>query len=227
MTSLIGIVSIFEVSKAVHLHDLNFLHLRYSERFKARVETTDFSSKPATAELRNLIYDIRSQPIDCLKSRNWISTLGTMAFGTYEAFSICERDVALADRALAYLDRLERGEIPPNEASAEISTIASQFSQNSDDFYPLVTRTVNSLLAFMLAIMVLKGASAVLVTVQSSRYILRQFDRALDMDQELQAKNKELSDSIVALKNQKQEIDEAKSLAEHNALHDALTDLPN
>lgn len=227
ITSLIGVAAVYELSNGVHLHELNFAHLKYSAEFEKRVEIVDFTQKNDMHELKTLIDNIRAQPIACMEQHNFINAMSAKMLGAYHTFELCEADLVIADRALTLLDGIQNGQTDRELVRAELAAIARKFHDHSYQFAPFVARIVDTLLVFTLFVMILKGGSALTISLLSSRSILRHFKLAEDMERQLHAKNSALGNSITKLVKQKQEIDIAKQMAEHNALHDPLTNLPN
>ena len=227
ITSVIGIVSIWELSNGVHLHELNLAHYEYSGKLEKRLKTGDLSSANDRQDIRQLISRIRDQPVGCLEHHDLITKLGTKLLGTYDAFEICRDDLIMADRALNVISSLEKGLLKPEEARKEINLISGIFTEHSHQFAPLVSKTVRALLIFSLLVMLLKGGLVMIISLISSRSILQHFKMSEEMEEKLSAKNSELGNSILVLEKQKLEINTAKQMAEYHSLHDPLTNLAN
>ncbi|MEP6357322.1 MAG: EAL domain-containing protein [Hyphomicrobiales bacterium] len=227
ITSVIGVISIWELSNGMHLHELNFAHYDYSAKLATRLETADLEASVDRQDLKALVSDIRDQPIACLKQHDMLTALSTKFLGTYQAFIVCQEDLVIADRALEILNSLDNGHPSLEAARLELHQISQQFVDHSHQFSPLVSKTVSALLIFSLFVMFIKGGLVVVVSLVSSRSILKQFARSQKMEERLCAKNAELGNSISVLEKQKLEINTAKQMAEHHSLHDPLTNLPN
>lgn len=227
LTSAIGVFSIWELSNGVHLHELNLAHYEYSGKLKKRLITADLSIAKDRREVTEIINNIRDQPVACLRHHDFIKEMGTKFLGTYQAFLVCEEDLKIADRALWIIQSAGNGTIGPVAALREIKEISRVFVEHSEEFAPLVSKTVRAVLIFALFVMMLKGALVMLVSLISSRSILRHFKMSQDMEEKLSAKNHELGNSISVLEKQKLEISTAQQMAEHHSLHDPLTNLAN
>lgn len=227
VTSIIGVVGIFELNNGVALQELNIALITYSAKLERQLELANLTSASDRKVLRSTITEIRKQPIGCLAHDDFLTEFATKVLGTYSAFVLCVEDLAMADRALELLTMIENDDVDPREAKIEIDEIARQFTDHSYEFTPLVGKTVDALLLLTLLIMIVKGGSAILVSLISSRSIMGYFLNAQVMEQELHEKNSALGNSISTLEQQKNEIHEAKRMAEHNSLHDPLTNLPN
>ena len=227
ITSVIGIVSIWELSNGVHLHELNLAHYEYSGKLERRLKTGDFRSANDRQDIRELISRIRDQPVGCLEHHDVITKFGTRLLGTYDAFEICRNDLIMADHALSVIDSLENGTLNPEEARKQINLISGVFTEHSHQFAPLVSKTVRALLIFSLFVMLLKGGLVMIISLISSRSILQHFKMSEEMEEKLSAKNSELGNSISVLEKQKLEINTAKQMAEYHSLHDPLTNLAN
>lgn len=227
ITSVIGILSIWELSNGVHLHELNLAHYEYSGKMAKRLKTGDLRSESDRQDIRQLINRIRDQPVDCLEHHDLITEFGTKFLGTYDAFEICRNDLIMADRALNVISSFEKGLIRPEEAHKEINEISDVFTEHSQRFAPLVSKTVRALLIFCLFVMLLKGGLLMIISLISSRSILQHFKMSQDMEEKLSTKNFELGNSISVLEKQKLEINTAKQMAEYHSLHDPLTNLAN
>ena len=227
VTGLLGVFAIFELNKGVYFHELNLAHLKNSANFERKVRDFDLSEKRHIIELRKALMDVRHPARECLHSRDFVTQAGTFLLGTNRLFSLCEEDINASNRAFELLDMVEAGTVSRVIAIAELREIALAFHQHSYDFEPLVALTVDAMVWFALLAMVLKAVAVFGVSLFSSRVILRHFNHAEAMERELQLKNKELGASLTALEKQKGEVDLAMQMAEHNALHDPLTALPN
>lgn len=227
ITSILGVLTIFEVSKGVRLHESNFEHLSLSSKLIQRLHDIDLSSKQELDSLESLLIKIKSEPEGCLASVNFFVAGGLKLLGTYGIVEICETDIQIAVRALEITKLLQTDQFDIDEASAEIGQIADQFHHHSMVFRPLVGKTTDALLILAAIIMVIKGVLIFLVTRSSSKSILQQFNHAKRMEKAVLEKNLALEESIGRLESQKEEIAKAQQSAERNALHDALTELPN
>ena len=106
-TSVIGVLSILELSKGVHLHELNLAHYEYGTKLERQLESSVLVTKADLDSIRKTIKLIREQPVGCLKHHDMVIELGTKLLGTYRAFKICEDDIVTADRALHIIDEME------------------------------------------------------------------------------------------------------------------------
>lgn len=226
LTSILGILSVLEVRRGVGLHESNIQHLGLTSQLKDSVykfETPGHSASDVRAQLAI----IRLEPQHCLDSLNPALELGLKVLGTQEIVEICKNDFLLLNEGLVLLDNYEDSTITRTEFKEQFESITNQLHGHSLAFRPLVSKTVNVLLLIAGLIIALKGILVTIITINSSKSILKHYNKAVAMEMEVRVKNDALNESITTLENQKLEITRAHESAEHNAMHDSLTTLPN
>ena len=226
-TSVIGILSILEVSRGVGFHESNIQHLGLTSMLQQKIMPSEGRPAPDIEEIRHLLIEIRKEPDNCLATRNPMLDYGTRILGTDGIYRICQRDTNIIGEALAMIPLYQAGELSETEFLSQLREFSHIMHQHSFEFRPLITRTVNVLLIIAGLILILKGLAVTLISIFSSRSIMRQFQNVVNMQAELRKNNDELETSVTELQHQKIEIVEAQKLAEYNARHDTLTGLPN
>jgi len=227
LTSVVGILSILEVARGVGFHESNIQHLGLTSEFKELAGKLEHGSTAELGELKHLLGEIRKEPEYCLNSINPALEFGLNMLNTQNIIGICEEDLAVLDQASALIKTYESGNITPAEFVKSLEEYGDVLHGHSFEFRPLVSKTVDVLLIIAGIILALKGLAVSLISIVSSRSIMAQFESIMNMEQSLRNSNKELNDSVKVLEDQKQEIEKAQKQAEYNAMHDALTKLPN
>jgi len=226
-TSIVGILSILEVARGVGFHESNIQHLGLTSEFKERVSQLENGSTAELGEIRRLLAEIRKEPVSCLNSINPALEFGLNMLNTQGIIKVCKEDIAILDKATALIPQYENGDISATEFVTTLKEYGDIMHSHSFEFRPLVSKTVDVLLIVAGIILALKGVAVSLISINSSRSIIEQFNSVVNIEKKLRISNKELNRSIKVLEDQKREIKKAQKTAEHNALHDTLTKLPN
>ncbi len=234
LTSIVGFISIFEVARGVGFHESNIQHLGLNSEFQKKVMMLNSNSTSGIEEIQNLLIEIRKEPDNCLATRNPLLDIGTKILGTSGIYDICQHDTDIIGDALAMIPAYQAGEIDEARFLEQFENVGQTMHQHSFEFRPLISRTVQALLIIAGVIILLKGFAVAVISILSSRSIIRQFQKVVNMESELRKNNVELKDSVIVLKSQKIELEKqkvelatAQQLAEYNAKHDTLTGLPN
>ena len=227
ITSVVGILSILEVARGVGFHESNIQHLGLTSKLQQKIMKLEGRSAADINEIRGLLTEIRKEPDSCLAARNPALDIGTKILGTNGLFEICQYDTHIIGKALAMIPLYQAGEVSEEEFHTRFSEYSNIMHQHSFEFRPLISRTVEVLLVIAGLLLILKGFAVTLISIYSSRSIMRQFQNVVAIESELRDKNNELEDSIKVLQLQKIAIANAQKLAEFNAMHDTLTGLPN
>lgn len=227
VTSILGILSILEVARGVRFHESNIQHLSLTAQLKDELHELKSFTKNDMQDIRGLLKEIRLEPSNCLKTLNPVLLTGLKILGTDGVKNICEEDIAQLDKADALLLQYDQSRIGRYQLVEQMKPIVATLHGHSFSFRPLIAKTVNSLLLFTAFLIILKGLAVSIITLYSSRSIVRQFNKVLGMENQLKTKNDQLNLSINQLELQKHELEIANQTAEHNALHDVLTALPN
>lgn len=226
-TSIVGILSILEVARGVGFHESNIQHLGLTSEFKELVGKLEHGSTSELGELKQLLFKIRKEPVSCLNSINPALEFGLNLLNTQDIISVCKEDLVVLDQASTLITTYEIGNLALPEFINTLKEYGDVLHGHSFEFRPLVSKTVDVLLIIAGIILALKGLAVSLISITSSRSIMAQFNNVMKMEQSLRKSNEDLNHSVGELENQKQEIEIAQREAEYNAMHDALTKLPN
>jgi len=227
LTSIVGILSILEVTRGVGFHESNIQHLGLTSEFNELVAQMKLGSNAELGEIKHLLSEIRKEPRSCLDSINPVLEFGLKVINTHSIVNICEEDLAVLNKASALIQQYEKGEVSKKEFIDTFEQYGDIMHGHSFEFRPLVSKTVDVLLIIAGMILALKGLAVSLISINSSHSIMSQFNDIMTMDQKLRESNKELNHTVEVLEQQKHEIEKAQKSAEYNALHDMLTKLPN
>jgi len=227
LTSVVGILSILEVARGVGFHESNIQHLGLTSEFKERVGRLKGGSTTELDEIRSLLAEIRKEPQSCLDSISPLLAFGLNLLNTHGIIGICKEDIRVIDKAVALIPVYEKGDLSRENFVRVFEEYGEILHGHSFQFRPLVSKTVDILLIVAGIILVLKGVAVFLISLLSSRSIMLQFDNIMAIEQKLRISNQELNQTVSILEDKNIEIEKAHKKAEYNALHDALTKLPN
>lgn len=163
--------SVFEISKGAKFHQLNSLHLKYSAEFFAAVSELDGASQIDVRPLRDLVINIRNQPVECLASVNLLNEFIMRQIDTFHAVGLCEKDIIDADQALSLLTQFEQGNVSESELIPQLKTSARIFKLNSTLFEKPITDTVAFVMRTMIPLVVVISVFNIIFIVFMSRNI--------------------------------------------------------
>lgn len=172
---------LFQVAKGAHFHYLNSLHLKHVIELTERVGPP-VDSVPSTPELRRMINDIRTQPVECLRAINALDRLIMRVIGTEVAIQLCEQDIAEADQLLTRIDRYERGGVNDAEMLADLRSGCSQFRDNSERFLQPITITTDFIISSTLSLFGVLAVAMLLGTATLIRSIAAALRRQRQME---------------------------------------------
>ncbi len=142
LSGVIGIFGAFQINKGASLHELNIQHLSHIQSFINGMN--DFKSNKLInlSPLEQQIRDIRKEPETCLKKLNWIDGVVMKLAGTDQAISVCKNDLKIADKALGAINEYKNSSVSQNALKGHLDDAVSGFQKSSEDFQPLVAKTV-------------------------------------------------------------------------------------
>jgi len=153
IVSLLGFFGAVQINKTATLHKLNYLHLKYNQRFFEHVlEIDKYGRNPGV--LREDIKLIRAQPITCLENMGSIERVLLAALGTSRAIDLCSEDMGLADATLALITGYEQGRITDQQLTTGLRRATEGFLANSAEFEPLVDATARVVYRVVLIVLV-------------------------------------------------------------------------
>ncbi len=146
--------------------------------YNVSMELSDFEAgnENALTSLHAAVIGVRAQPAQCLDVINIMDKAIMTMIGTSSAISLCENDLAAADRALATIQRYEVGNITREEFIEQLGGYRDIFLQNSLAFDKPVTGTVNFIVSAMFWVMLVIAVMTVFVllaAVHSIRISIR------------------------------------------------------
>ena len=170
-SALIGVLAAYEISRGAVLHKLNFMHVRYNNELSTQLH--NFSPNTDLDRVRQTIVMVREQPLACLGLIGPVEEMAMRAAGTYGAARLCEVDIESADRAIGMIDAFRADEVSFDQLHRELIVAEIDFKRNSNEFSPLVERTVNFVFWAMMTFMTLKGLIVVYYGLRLSRGVSR------------------------------------------------------
>lgn len=173
--------SLFEISNGAKFHKLNFLHLKYTTEFSNRVSSLENNSVINIFELKELILNVRQQPIDCLDSINFINEFVMKQIGTHGVVDICVKDIKDADYVLSIMSQYDAKEFNKEILISELKNAASAFNENSSRFEKPVSETVLFVIKTMVPLVVIISFFNILFITFVSRTISSSIRGAIDL----------------------------------------------
>jgi len=140
-SAFISIIGAWEISKGATLQQLNVLHLKYNGEFADAIEA--FEPNADAKQLKDAVIHIRKQPVSCLQLIGPLEHIAMQAAGTIIAKNICIQDIAEADRILNDLTNYANGEVSYDNLLLSLEHAQNEFNSHSEQFEPLVDKTVN------------------------------------------------------------------------------------
>ena len=74
---------------------------------------------------------------------NWVDRAVMKLAGTDQAITVCKNDLKIADKALNSINEYKNGSASQNVLSDNLEEAVSGFQKSSEDFQPLVAKTVS------------------------------------------------------------------------------------
>jgi signal transduction histidine kinase len=163
--------TLFEILQGARFHQLNASHLKYIVSFSEQVRQIQADKPINTLVLRKTMYDIREQPIECLKQITAVEKFIMRRIGTYNAIELCEKDIADANNGLALIDSYVDERINRKSFVMQLDILSGIFKQNSIDFELPIVRTVEFIVNLMVPIVIVLSITIVMFIVYLSRNI--------------------------------------------------------
>lgn len=183
-SGLLGVFGAVQINRSATLHKLNFLHIKYNHIFFEHVSESGFVSSNLERIKKDLKL-IRAQPLACLEVSGPFERAVMKLLDTYRAVELCMNDAALANENLVNIEKFERGEISEDDLMASLSIACSTFQSNSDEFEPLVDKTVTVVFTFILVFMVMGSTGISIFTAFLTRSIKNDYRRLRETEKAL------------------------------------------
>ncbi len=146
--------TLFEILQGAKFHQLNASHLKHIVTFSEHVRQIRFNEPIDLETLRQIIYDIRLQPAECLNRVTQLEKLIMRRIGTYRAIELCEKDIIDANNGLVLIDSYYDGRTDREDFLFQLDVLSSIFKQNSIDFELPITKTVEFIFNLMVPIVI-------------------------------------------------------------------------
>lgn len=173
--------AVLQISKGATFHQLNSLHLKFASQFQDRLGSLDTSNAAEIEKLKQIIYDIREQPVQCLKMVNAVDRAIMKYIGTYGALELCQKDILDTDKAIDAIDKYLRSEIHVSNLKTELNQAAKLFIKNSDEFEEPISRTVSFIIKTMIPLVLMISFINVFLIYFIARTILKSIRLAIDI----------------------------------------------
>ena len=196
LSGILGVVGALQITKCAKMHELNSLHLKHNYLFSHELASFHDDETYPAERIREHLVHIRQQPVDCLGILGLMERAVISAVGTYEAITICENDLQLADRTLAALDAFESGSVSRAELVVALREAEEGFNRNSVDFEPLVERTVDAVSSVVTAFVILKAIFVGLCGWLMARSVGGDYRKLVEAEESLERTNSELQNFV-------------------------------
>ncbi len=186
LSGLLGVFGALQINKSSTLHKLNFLHVKYNQDFFEHLHEHDNTTINSSIFRQDLIM-IRAQPMDCLKELGTFERTLMKSLGTYQAVELCENDVALANQTLLFIDEFEQENISEAELVTALTKAKDGFQSNSEQFQPLVDKTLNFVLNFVFISLISGLGGILIVSIFLTKSIEGDYQKISDAEKEVSA----------------------------------------
>lgn len=167
----ITIFSAFEIAKGARFHQLNFLHLKYVNQLTKSVKTIEENAPIDLDKIELDILAIKQQPIDCLQEINTLNQIVMKIIDTYQAVTICEADISVADNALISLDRYRQGYLDRQKFLISLNDALYKFNLHSEKFEEPIRKTVAFILLTLIPLVLMISLFNIILISYLSRTI--------------------------------------------------------
>lgn len=223
LLSVFLLLGLFQMAKGARFHYLNSLHLKHVLELTERVGVAG-GVRPQASDLRQVVADIRTQPVECLKLIGGLDRMVMRTLETDAAIRLCEEDIALADRLLVSLDRHAAGQLGQSDLLAQMRDALRQFGDHSDRFLEPIAKTTEFILSATLLLFSALAAAILVSTVALARGIARtvhDMARATRALEESERRNRMLAyfDTLSGLPNRNlflDRLEQAMALTQRN-----------
>ena len=204
--SLLLLLGLFQTAKGAKLHQLNFLHIKYTSELNSVLAQGEDEAQIAHAKLHDLLTNIRAQPLACLELINSFDKMMMSLIGTAHAITLCHEDANTANTALYNLKRYNQRKISQQELYQELKKSSDIFTEHSAKFEKPVRDTVNFIVTSTLLPLSLLSLFVVLFFCYAAKKITNTVDEmheTADALAESEERNRMLAhyDSLTGLPN--------------------------
>ena len=168
LSGMLSVFGAYEIQLGSTLHNLNYLHQKHVHILNQQVSAYKSGTVPLE-RMQAVVLDIRKQPMACLEVVNVIDRMVMRLLGTQRALELCREDIDLANRTLTMLENhaqmngvngVDGADRTDGDRLAIVRVLEETidgFSANSEEFEPLVDRTVSSVFLIVLGMVIAKG----------------------------------------------------------------------
>ncbi|MGF1454643.1 MAG: putative bifunctional diguanylate cyclase/phosphodiesterase [Alphaproteobacteria bacterium] len=175
LSGLAAFIGFHQIVNGATLHKHNFYHVKHIHQLSKRIETLDDGKPVPTDMFRDIVLNIRAQPLTCIAIIGPIEAFAMRLAGTGRAIELCRDDIRLANETLALIDAYGRGDLTVEGFRANLRTAADEFLEKSIAFEPLIDRSVDLVAATVMVLLVVKSLGIALVGVFLSNGIGRSY----------------------------------------------------
>ncbi len=151
----ITVFSALEIAKGAKFHQLNFLHSKHTVHFSELLHDIQNGNPIVINEIKNIIVDIRQQPIECIEEISSINKTVMRIINTISALEICKKDIKDANNALNSLTKFNNQNINKTQLLKDLNYALDQFRINSENFEQPINKTVSFLLTTLIPMVIL------------------------------------------------------------------------
>lgn len=176
---VLGLFSFYanwEITKGAEFHRRNFLHLKYADILTTQVADLPAHAADPTEQVKAIhqtVEMIKAQPVACLELLNPVDRLMLHLIGTYQAVTLCQDDLALADQTLAKIADFEGRRASFNEMLKVLQEGEEGFKSKSAQLEGNVDKTVQFVSTSMNWLIIIVGLGCVGFVYQVGRGISR------------------------------------------------------
>ena len=136
---------IYETAEGIHLHKLNFLHIKFNHELAMELESFRTNKTPHISKIHSTILEIKKQPEACLEAVTGFEKWFMQIIGTVSALELCQKDINDADKVLGQIELYNQNKLSKEKLVKALSLASRSFQENSNNFEPLVNDTVSKL----------------------------------------------------------------------------------
>ncbi|WP_374764446.1 sensor histidine kinase [Yunchengibacter salinarum] len=184
LSGLISILGATEISKGAHLLSLNYQHIAEERQLSNLVEDLEPGDLRANiARLQQKIRDVQKFSQACLDALNLMDRAILKGLGNGRIITLCEDDVALADRMLETIEGWSTHPLDPAGLLTAMMQGTREFRENSDAFQPLVVSSERIIYWSVLALLLFKALLIPAIGLKITQQVNRDYGR-LEMAEE-------------------------------------------
>lgn len=163
-----------ELTKATTFTFLEREHIVLTTMAREKLETFKFESDKKTADklifaqsinrtdmgVKNLINEIKSQAVQCLKTVNFMETLLFRIVGFGEAIELCHKDIKDNDQALHLIEEYESGKITDHFLLVEgLDPVLDDITETSIKFASIIPQIVSFVQSLIVTLIILSSVT--------------------------------------------------------------------